>query len=94
MRSSPRHVDLFNTVSCKFDYFKNSFIPTVINEWTKLNPDICRSTSYNLFRNTLLKFNRLVQRKTFNINESVGLMLLTIKFIKDLTKSSYKLFLF
>ena len=60
MGSSRRHVNLFNTVSCKSEYFKHSFIPNVINEWNKLDPDICSSTSYNLFRNTLLKFIRLL----------------------------------
>ena len=77
MRSSRRHVNSFNTVSCKSEYFKNSFIPNVINEWNKLDPDIRSSTSYNLFRNTLLKFIRPAQRKTFNINDSVGVKLLT-----------------
>ena len=77
MRSSRRHVNSFNTVSCKSEYFKNSFIPNVINEWNKLDPDILSSTSYNLFRNTLLKFIRPAQRKTFNINDSVGVKLLT-----------------
>ena len=69
MRSSRRHANSFNTVSCKSEYFKNSFIPNVINKWNKLDPDIRSSTSYNLFRNTLLKFTRLAQRKTFNIND-------------------------
>ena len=32
---------------------------------------------YNPFRNTLLEFIRLGQRKTFNINDSVGVTLLT-----------------
>ena len=77
MRSSCEHVNSFNTVSCKSEYFKNSFIPSVINEWNKLDPDIRSSTSYNLFRNTLLKFIRPAQRKTFNINDSVGVKLLT-----------------
>ena len=77
MRCSRRHVNSFNTISCKSEYFKNSFIPNVINEWNKLDPDIRSSTSYNLFRNTLLKFIRHVQRKTFNINDSVGVKLLT-----------------
>ena len=77
MRSSRRHVNSFNTVSCKSEYFKNSFIPNVINKWNKLDPDIRSSTSYNLFRNTLLKFIRPAQRKTFNINDSVGVKLLT-----------------
>ena len=77
MRSSRRHVNSFNTVSCKSEYFKNSFIPNVINEWNKLDTVIRSSTSYNLFRNTLLNFIRPVQRKTFNINDSVGVKLLT-----------------
>ena len=67
MRSSRRHVNSFNTVSCKSEYFKNSFIPNVINEWNKLDPDIRCSTSCNLFRNTLLKFIRPVQRKELSI---------------------------
>ena len=68
MRSSRRHVNSFNTVSCRSENFKNSLIPNVINRWNKLDPDSRSSTSYNLFRNTLLKFIRLVQRKTFNID--------------------------
>ena len=68
MRSSRRHVNSFNTVSCRSEYFKNSLIPNVINRWNKLDPDSRSSTSYNLFRNTLLKFIRPVQRKTFNID--------------------------
>ena len=35
------------------------------------------SSSYNLFSNTLLTFIRPVRRKTFNINDSVGVKLLT-----------------
>ena len=77
LRNSRRHVNSFNLVTCKSEYFKNSFIPNVIYEWNKLDPDIRSSASYNLFRNTLLKFIRPVQRKTFNINDSVGVKLLT-----------------
>ena len=32
MRSFRLHVNSFNIVSCKSEYFKNSFIPNVINE--------------------------------------------------------------
>ena len=76
-RSSCRHVNSFNLVSFKSEYFKNSFIPNVIYEWNKLDPDICSSASYNLFLNTLLKFIRPLQRKMFSINDSVGVKLLT-----------------
>ena len=51
MRNSRQHVNSFNTVSCKSENFKNSFIPNVISERNKLDPDIRSSTSYNLFRN-------------------------------------------
>ena len=61
MRSFRPHLNSFNMVSCKSEYFKNSFIPNVINEWNKLDPGIRSSTSYNLFRNTLLKFISPVQ---------------------------------
>ena len=46
--------------------------PNVINEWNKLDPDI--RSSYFVMH--LLKFIRLVQRKTCNINDSVGVKLL------------------
>ena len=72
IRSSRRHVNSFNTVFCTSEYFKNSLIPNIINEWNnewnKLNADIRSSTLHNLFRNTLLKFIRIARRKTFNIN--------------------------
>ena len=77
MRSSHRHFNSFNAGSCKSEYFKNPFIPNVINEWNKLDPDIRSSTSYHIYRNKLLKFIRPVQRKTFNINDTVGVKLLT-----------------
>ena len=73
MRCSLRHV---NSVSFRSEYFKNSFIPNVINEWNKMDHDTCSSTLYNLFCNTLLRFIRPVQRKD-NINDSVGKKLLT-----------------
>ena len=74
--SSCRHVNYFNLVSFKSDYFKNSFIPNFIYEWNKLGPHIRSFASYSLFRNTLLKFIRPAQKKTLNINDSVGVKLL------------------
>ena len=66
MKSSRRHGNSFNMVSCESEYFKNSFIPNVINEWNKecIMEYIPCSTSYHLFRNT---FIRPAQRNTFNI---------------------------
>ena len=55
------------------DYFKNYFFAHVINEWKKLDPDIRGSSNYHIFRNALLKFVRLVERKIFNINDPFGI---------------------
>ena len=76
MRSSRRNVNSFNMVSGKSEFFKNSFIPNVINEWNKLDPGIRSSTPYNLFRNILLKFISRVQIILFiNINNYKILMI-------------------
>ena len=61
----------FNTVSCRSEYIKKSIIPNVVNEWNKLDPGIHKSTLYNFFCNTLLKFNRPTQTKTSNIDDLV-----------------------
>ena len=51
MRTSRRHANSLKTAYCRSDYFKNSFIPKVVNEWNKLYPDSRSSISHNLFRN-------------------------------------------
>ena len=71
MEVSRRYVNSFNTVSSKFEHFKNFFISNDINEWNKLDPDIGRY----YFIIHLLKFIRPFQRKTFDINDSVGIKL-------------------
>ena len=53
-----------------------TFISSVVNERNKLDRGIHSSSSYSLFRKTLLKLIRPVQRKTFNINDSIGVKLL------------------
>ena len=77
LRTSRRHVNSCDLVSYKSEYFKNFFTSNLIYEWNKLVYDMRSSSSYNLFSNTLLTFIRPVRRKTFNINDSVGVKLLT-----------------
>ena len=79
MRSSHRHVICLIWSLASLNISRTLFIPNpnVINEWNKLDSDIRSSSSYNLFCKTLLKFIRPVQKKTFNINDSVKVKLLT-----------------
>ena len=46
-------------------------------EWNKLDLDVCKSKSYAVFQNTLLKLGRTNQCATCSINNPVGLKLLT-----------------
>ena len=44
----------FNTISSRLDYFKNSFIPCIINECNMFVPRIPVSNLYKIFQNVLL----------------------------------------
>ena len=57
--------------------FKNSFLPYTVNEWNKLDPEIRRINSYVEFRRKLLSFVRTTENKTFGINYSLGIKLLS-----------------
>ena len=65
--SSCQHVNSFDLVTCKSEYFKNSFISNVIYEWNKLDPDIRSSASYNLWeklKNIKRKENTIILKYT------------------------------
>ena len=72
-----RNADKVETYYCRTDIFKNSFFPYTIIEWNKLDLDVCKSKSYAIFQNTLLKLGRPNQNAIYNINNPVGLKLLT-----------------
>ena len=55
MRSCRLHINSFSMV-LQIWIFQELFHSDFINEWNKLDPGIRNSTSYNLFRNTLLRF--------------------------------------
>ena len=37
-------------------FFQNSFFPSVVSEWDKLDQNICNSENLNIFKKKLLKF--------------------------------------
>ena len=76
VRQSQRHPNIFNSFSCRTEYFKNSFFPWVIGEWSKLNPEIRRSGNYNIFRKSILNFIRPSASKVFDINHTIGIKLI------------------
>ena len=78
MKTSARQPNTFTSFYCKTKYFQSSFLPCVIKEWNKLDPDKRSCLFYDsIFRKALLNFIRPSENKIFNIHDQVGIKLLT-----------------
>ena len=77
MRTSAQQPNTFTSFYCRTKYFQNSFLPCVIREWNKLDPENRSCLSYNSFRKPLLNFIRPSENKIFNIHDQLGIKLLT-----------------
>ena len=65
------------TIKVKHNYFKNSFFPSAISEWNKLDLNIRNSASLNAFKNKLLNFIRPCSNSIFDIHKPREIKLLT-----------------
>ena len=72
-----RNLDNITPFKVRHNFFKNSFFPSVISEWNKLDIEICNSASLEIFKKHLLNFIRPNSSNVFNINKPLGLKLLT-----------------
>ena len=70
-------IDNISNIKTSSNFFRNSFFPSTITEWNKLDCDIRNSDSLNIFKLSLLKFVRPVANSVFDINNPYGLKLLT-----------------
>ena len=61
-----RHLANISSLSFKHN-FKNTFFPSTILEWKKLDLSLRNSTSYNVFKNSILKFIRPSPKKFSNV---------------------------
>ena len=61
----------------KHNFFKNTFFPSTILEWNKLDPSLRNSSSYNVFKNSILKFIRPFPNKIFQCHNAKGIKLVT-----------------
>ena len=57
----------------KHNFFKNSFLLSVIIEWNKLNPSLRSCNSYNVFKSSILKFIRPSSNSFFDCHHSIGI---------------------
>ena len=70
-------IDNISNIKTSSNFFRNSFFPSTITEWNKLDCDIRNSDSLNIFKLLLLKFVRPLANSVFDINNPYGLKLLT-----------------
>ena len=63
-------------IKVRHDYFKNSFFPSAITEWNKLDLNIRNSASLNTFKKKLLNFIQPCVNSIFDIHIPLGIKLL------------------
>ena len=64
-------------IKVRHDYFKNSFFPSAITEWNKLDLNIRNSASLNTFKKKLLNFIQPCANSIFDIHNPPGIKLVT-----------------
>ena len=72
-----RHSDKIPTFFARHDYFKNSFFPSAINEWNKLDCLVKNAASFHVFKKQILDFIRPLPNSIFNILNPLGIKYLT-----------------
>ena len=61
----------------KHQFFENSYSPSTIIEWNKLDSNIYNSEALNIFKSKLLKFIRPTANSIFGCHNPIGVKLLT-----------------
>ena len=60
-----RHVANVPSISFKYNFVKNTYSPSAILKWNKLDSSLRNSATYNVFKNSILKFIRPSPDKIF-----------------------------
>ena len=76
-RYNTRNTNNIPQFKVKHNFFRNSFFPSAVIEWNKLDLNIRNSESLNVFKNSLLKFIRPPGNSVFSCHNLRGVKLLT-----------------
>ena len=61
----------------KHQFFKNSYFPSTIIEWNKLDSNMRNSETLNIFKSKILKFIRPTANSIFRFHNPIGVKLLS-----------------
>ena len=76
-RYNARNINNIPQFKVKHNFFQNSLFHSVVIEWNKFDLINCNSESFNVFKNSLLKFIPISGNSVFNCHKSKGVKLLT-----------------
>ena len=76
-RYSSRNANNFPLVRVNNNYFMNTFFPSTITEWNKLDLSIRNSTSLHIFKGRLLQIVRPLEKIVFTCHNPIGIKYLT-----------------
>ena len=68
-----RNTDKITPFHTKHNFFKNSFFPSTVIEWNKLDPNLRSAASLSVFKKNLLKFIRPSPNSVFNCHNYKGI---------------------
>ena len=71
-----RQCNKIPAINAKHDFFKNTFFPSTIMEWNKLDWEIKNSESIATFKKRIRSFIRSSANSTFNCHNPIGIKLL------------------
>ena len=78
-----RNSDKVPFFKSKYIFF-NSFFPSVIIEWNKLDPSLRRCHSYNVFKSNILKFIWPSSNSFFDCHNPIGIKYISRLHVFDL----------
>ena len=76
-RYSSRNANNIPLVRVNNNYFMNTFFPSTITEWNKLDLSIRNSTSLHIFKGRLLQFVRPLENSVFTFHNPIRIKYLT-----------------
>ena len=76
-RYSSRNANNIPLVRANTNYFMNTFFPSTVTEWNKLDLSIRKSTSLNIFKSRLLRFVRSLENSVFTCHNPIEIKYLT-----------------
>ena len=72
-----RYVENVPSFKVRHDFFKNSFFPSTVIEWNKIDKNIRKSESFAIFKKSILKSIRSSQSRVYNCHNPKRIKLLT-----------------